>query len=78
MPDMDGWQVLERLRQDQRIGDIPTFFLSAQDPADQPLMSRVLVATMDEGLSVSKLLRCSLEISALLLKPEEGVDLTPV
>ena len=78
MPDMDGWQVLESLRQDQAIGTIPAFFLSAQDPADQPLTSRVLVTTMDEGLSLSKLLRCSLEISALLLKPEEGVDLASV
>jgi signal transduction histidine kinase/CheY-like chemotaxis protein len=78
MPDMDGWRVLECLRQDQRTRDVPAFFLSAQDPADQPLMSRVLVATMDEGLSLNKLLGCTLEISALLLKPEEGVDLAPV
>jgi signal transduction histidine kinase/CheY-like chemotaxis protein len=78
MPNMDGWQVLEHLRQDRGIADVPTFFLSAQDPADQPLMSRVLVATMDEGLSLGNLLRCSLEISALLLKPEEEVDLAPV
>jgi signal transduction histidine kinase/CheY-like chemotaxis protein len=78
MPDMDGWQLLELMTQDEKIGNVPTFFVSAQDPADQPPLSRFLLATMDEGLSLSKLLRCSLEISALLLAPEEGLDLAPV
>jgi signal transduction histidine kinase/CheY-like chemotaxis protein len=78
MPDMDGWQILEAMRQDKGIEDIPTFFVSAQDPADQPLVSKFLLVTMDEGLSLSKLLRCSLETSALLLEPERGLDLAPV
>jgi len=78
MLDMDGWQVLEAMNRDERIGDVPTFFVSAQDPADQPLVSRFLLATMNGGLPLGKLLTCSLEMSALLLKPEEGLDLAPV
>lgn len=77
MPGIDGWQVLEAVREDERLKDVPTFFVSAQDPAEQPLVSEFLLATMNGGLSLSKLLRCSLEISALLLAPERGPDLAP-
>jgi CheY-like chemotaxis protein len=69
MPDMDGWQVLKRICQDERSSRVPTFFLSAQDPADQPPKSPFLLATIGEGLSLGKLLDCSLGISSLLMKP---------
>jgi CheY-like chemotaxis protein len=69
MFDMDGWQVLEKMRRDEGIPDVPTFLVSAQDPADQP-QSEFLLATMDGGLSLGQLFRCSLELSALLLKPD--------
>jgi signal transduction histidine kinase/CheY-like chemotaxis protein len=78
MPDMDGKQVLESMVQDEGIENVPTFFVSAQDPADQPPVSDFLITAMDGGLSLSKLLRCSMAISALLLEPEEGPDLAPV
>jgi signal transduction histidine kinase/CheY-like chemotaxis protein len=77
MPDIDGWQVLDSMMQDEAIPHAPTFLVSAQDPADQPPMSRFLLATMDKGLSLSKLLRCSLEISKLLLEPEGAPDPAP-
>ena len=56
--------------QDETIKDIPVVLITAQDPTGQPLASRVLLATMGEGLSLNKLLRGSLELSALLLKPD--------
>ncbi len=77
MPDIDGWQVLESMTQDEGIPEAPTFLVSAQDPADQPLRSRFLLATMDEGLSLSKLMHCSLEVSKLLLEPEGALDPAP-
>jgi signal transduction histidine kinase/CheY-like chemotaxis protein len=77
MPDIDGWQVLASMSQDEGIPEVPTFVISAQDPADQPLRSRFLLVTMDEGLSLSKLFRCSLEISRLLLEPEGALDPAP-
>jgi hypothetical protein len=77
MPDIDGWQVLESMAEDDGVPKAPTFLVSAQDPADQPLRSRFMLATMDEGLSLSKLLHCSLEISKLLLEPEGALDPTP-
>lgn len=69
MPEMDGWQVLALKDRDEMMRDIPVVLVSAQDPREQPLTSQALVATMGSGLSLNKLLRCSLGISALLLQP---------
>ena len=77
VPDMDGWHVLEAIAQDEAIADVPTFFVSAQDPADRPPVSGFFLATIDGGLPLSRLLRCSLEMSKLLLEPEGGPDLVP-
>jgi CheY-like chemotaxis protein len=77
MPEMDGWQVLEAMTRDEEMPKVPTFFVSAQDPSDQPLTSGFLLATTDRGLSLSQLLRCSLEISRLLLQPEGALDPVP-
>jgi signal transduction histidine kinase/CheY-like chemotaxis protein len=78
MPDMDGWQVLESMAREEGIKDVPIYLVSAQDSADQPLVSKFMLVTMDGGLSPSKLLRCSLEMSKLLLEPERGLDLALV
>lgn len=70
MPGANGWQVLKLKSQDKAIRDIPVVLVSAQNPAEQPSASEVLLVTMGDGLSLSRLLRCSLEVSALLLKPD--------
>jgi signal transduction histidine kinase/CheY-like chemotaxis protein len=75
MPDMNGWQVLEQMQQDERMARIPVYFVSAQDAADHPARSEYLVATTSEGLSLSQLFRCSLGISRLLTYPAEECDL---
>jgi signal transduction histidine kinase/CheY-like chemotaxis protein len=74
MPGMDGWQVLEHITSHEEIPDVPVFFVSGQDPRDQPPRSDFLLAAVDGGLSLNNLLRCSLEISNLLLQPEEPLD----
>jgi DNA-binding response OmpR family regulator len=78
MPDMNGWQVLESVTRQEVINPVPTFFVSAQDPLDQPLVSEYLLTTMEGGLSPSRLLRCSLELSELLLAPDGEPDRAPV
>lgn len=70
MLDQDGWQTLELKNLDEMIRDIPVIVISAQDPANQPMTSKVLVTTFGQGLPVSQFLRCSLELSALMLQPE--------
>jgi CheY-like chemotaxis protein len=69
LPDMDGWQVLHLKNQDPTLGEIPVIIVSAQDPADQPPASPLLMATIGQGFSISKLLHGSLLLSTLLLKP---------
>ena len=70
MPQMDGWQVLAQKNQDPRFREIPVIFLSAQDPAEQPLENKALLATMGTGLSLSKTLRCAMALSSLMLAPD--------
>jgi signal transduction histidine kinase/CheY-like chemotaxis protein len=77
LPDLNGWQVLNAKERDEAIRDVPTVVVSARDPGEQPTASPALLTTMGEGLSLSKLLRCSLEISALLLQPDSQLDLAP-
>jgi CheY-like chemotaxis protein len=77
MPDMDGWQVLEAMAHDPAVARVPTLVVSAQDPADHPLVSRFFLATIDQGMSVGKLMRCALDVSELLLRPEGAPDPAP-
>ena len=78
MPEMDGWELFERIAEDETVRDVPTFFVSAQDPTDQLPVSDFLVATVGNGLSPSTLLRCSLELSGLLLGAGAGPYLAPL
>jgi two-component system cell cycle response regulator len=56
MPDLDGCQVLERIRERYASDRLPVVFLSAQDPSDGPLASPVLVAAVDRGIPMHNLL----------------------
>jgi CheY-like chemotaxis protein/anti-sigma regulatory factor (Ser/Thr protein kinase) len=77
MPDMDGWTWLQRVRQDTPIEELPVYLVSAQDPANEPPASPYLLATMSGGISIKRLLRCSLELSRLFLEPEGELDPMP-
>lgn len=71
MPGVNGWQVLEMINKKADKKEIPVFFVSAQDlTADQPKISPFMMATFGEGLSVIKLLHCSLEFSRLMLRSD--------
>lgn len=74
MPDMNGQQVLLAMRSDELLKDIPVFFVSALDPGSQPLASSFALVTAAWGLPISKLLRCSLSFSAILLKSDGELD----
>jgi CheY-like chemotaxis protein len=71
MPGMDGWQVLEHKGRDRIAKDIPVVIISAEDSAEQMGTSEVLLATMGRGLSANQILSCSLQLSKLLLEPEQ-------
>jgi len=70
MPDLDGWEVLSIKSQDEALRKIPTVVISGRDQGTRPVTSRALVATMGAGLSLSKLLQCSRQISNVLLNPD--------
>lgn len=74
MPDMDGWQVLKTMASDAALPKVPTLFVSAQDPYEQPPRSDFMVVATAEGFSSSQLVRCSLTLSKLLLQPVGKVD----
>lgn len=77
MPEMDGWQVLDAIANNDNIPTVPTIFVSAQDPYEQPPRSSFMAVTTEAGLSLPQLLRCSLAVSKLLLQPEHRPDLAP-
>jgi CheY-like chemotaxis protein len=58
MPNMDGFEFLERKNQRPDLRDIPVILISAQDPAGSPIVSRALTVTQNGGLSVHQLIRC--------------------
>ena len=72
MPDLDGWKVLEELRNDEALHDLPVYIVSAHDPATQPPGSRLLLAKMGQEFSLGKLLEASLTLSTLFLSPDDG------
>ncbi|NLE44210.1 MAG: response regulator [Chloroflexi bacterium] len=75
MPDLDGWRVLDEIVRSQSTDDVPVFFLSAQDPADEPLATPFFLMAIDRGLTLNELLRCSVSASRTLLKLGEAPDL---
>jgi CheY-like chemotaxis protein len=77
MPDLDGWQVLAQKGKEEAIRAIPVIIVSAQDPREQPVHSDLLLATFGSGISIPKVLRSSLELSALFMKADEELDPVP-
>ncbi len=72
MPNMDGFQLLEVLRDDPKLCDIPVIITSARDPAGQPIVSRGLAVNMQDGLSAQRLLACIMAITDALAPTARG------
>ena len=70
MPNVDGWDVLQRKSQDESIHDIPVVLVSAQDPCELPPTSQVFWASVGDGLSLSQLVECTLGFSRVILQPQ--------
>lgn len=77
MPGMNGWQVIEAMNANQERPVPPTFFVSAQDPEEQPLRSSFMVVATESGLALPQLLRCSLALAEILLQPAGKPDPMP-
>ena len=70
MPDMDGWQVLQTMREDPATAATPVVMVSAQDVSETPARAQALVLTMGEGLPLGKLAGAVAAFSALMLGRE--------
>jgi CheY-like chemotaxis protein len=64
---MSGWEVLQRLKEDEQTRNVPVVVVSGQDSVEGMAMSRFMLVAFGEGFPVSKLLRCSIWVSGLLL-----------
>ena len=56
MPNMDGFQLLEKMREDPALRMTPVVVISARDPAGRPIVSSSLAVTQRGGLSLHQLL----------------------
>jgi len=66
MPGMDGFQVLEQMKQDPAIRDIPVIVISSRDPSGDPVVSDSLLVSRTGGLSVRDLVDCIRAVSQTL------------
>ena len=69
LPDMSGWEVLRRKNEDESLAGVAVILATAQDPSEEPLRSQGMLVTFEEGITLRKLLRCSIAASAILLGP---------
>ena len=76
MPNFDGFAVLEAKARDAQIKDIPVIIISAKDPQREPIVSKMLAITRQEGLSARDLM-LSLKSVTQALKPRFGAPVEP-
>ncbi len=58
LPDLNGPALLERIRAQEGLQDIPVFFITARDAAGSPLVANFLAVAHRGGLSADELVRC--------------------
>lgn len=71
MPNGDGFSVLRAKAQDDAIRDIPVIIVSATDPQREPIISRELIITRQQGLSAREVV-LSLRAITRALQPRYG------
>jgi CheY-like chemotaxis protein len=74
MPGMDGFAVLEQKDRDPALSQIPVIIVSAMDLRENAMQSPFFMATMADGLGLTKLLECAVGVSEILLKTDLQPD----
>jgi signal transduction histidine kinase/CheY-like chemotaxis protein len=77
MPGMDGFELLDVMRADASLPDIPVLIISARDPSGQPIVSSALAVARRGGLSMRELLRSVETLSDLLSPTAQAADQAP-
>lgn len=78
LPDKNGFEVLEHLRQDNKNCQIPILFISAQDLTYRQSSSPVFVFLSNKGLSLKLLIESSIRLANLQPLSGTKLDLMPV
>jgi CheY-like chemotaxis protein len=76
MPNLNGFQFLDLRSQDARLEAIPVVIISAQDRAGQPIVSRMLAVTQEQGISAQRLLTGIAALSRILSPAGQVGDLS--
>ncbi len=58
MPEMDGHEVLERMRADESLADVPVVVVTARGGWSELVTARSLSLSREGGLTVGELMRC--------------------
>ncbi|MCL4552644.1 MAG: ATP-binding protein [Candidatus Marsarchaeota archaeon] len=74
MPGMDGWEVLRHKASDPVLAPIPVILITGQDALQSLPITQGILMTMGGGIHLDKLLRLSLQHSALLLGLDQRSD----
>jgi len=74
MPGMDGWEVLRHKASDPVLAPIPVILITGQDALQSPPITQGILMTIGGGIQPDKLLRLSLQHSALLLGLDQHSD----
>lgn len=71
MPNMDGWEVLERKAADAILAPIPVILITGQGALQPPPVAQFVLMTTGDGIPLDKLIKLSLQHSALLSAPDQ-------
>ena len=76
MPEMDGFAVLQAIKQEEELAQLPVIIISSRDPNGIPIISNRLTALKGTGLSTHELITSIQALSNLLnpgsLKPGDS------
>ncbi|MBV7337706.1 response regulator [Chloroflexi bacterium TSY] len=77
LPDMLGWQLLAEKNQDEMLRDIPVIVVSGEPLVDWPTHSPFVMATLGDGVSITKLLQGARQLAHWLMMPDSTLDPMP-
>ncbi|HEY64287.1 MAG TPA: response regulator [Caldilineae bacterium] len=77
MPEVDGYTVLEHMRSDERLREIPVIVVTAKGQDEEVITAGLVGITRREGMSVGELMRC-LKASLDALRSPALIHTVPV
>lgn len=70
METMDGWQLLEIIKHDPELENIPVIIISAQDPYEWPQTTSCLITTISGGIPLKKCIDWLELLPSILVTPD--------